>query len=150
RMSRRRHPPRGNKRFPGGRPVHWPSLRRRPSFLNPPSLPRRIFFDTLTLDAREPDAHSAGVLEIGGRPGAGARVAERVVPRGQAGGRTRYRKGSIRLAGGNAAVPAAERSLWEVRSSLPSKREARVFIGFHEGVLVALHAIIKKGRKAPA
>jgi len=40
--------------------------------------------------------------------------------------------------------------LWEVRSSLPSKREARVFIGFHEGVLVALHAVIKKGRKAPA
>ena len=40
--------------------------------------------------------------------------------------------------------------LWEVRSSLPSKREARVFIGFHEGVSVALHAIIKKGRKAPA
>ena len=40
--------------------------------------------------------------------------------------------------------------LWEVRSSLPSKREARVFIGFHEGVLVALHAIVKQGRKAPA
>ena len=40
--------------------------------------------------------------------------------------------------------------LWEVRSSLPSKREARVFIGFHEGVLIALHAIIKKGRKAPS
>jgi phage-related protein len=40
--------------------------------------------------------------------------------------------------------------LWEVRSSLPSKREARVFIGFHDGMLVALHATIKKGRKAPA
>jgi phage-related protein len=40
--------------------------------------------------------------------------------------------------------------LWEVRSSLPSKREARVFIGFHDGMLIALHAIIKKGRKAPA
>lgn len=39
--------------------------------------------------------------------------------------------------------------LWEVRSSLPSKREARVFFGFHEGVLVALHAIIKKARRAP-
>jgi phage-related protein len=40
--------------------------------------------------------------------------------------------------------------LWEVRSSLPSKREARVFFGFHQGMLIALHAIIKKARKAPA
>jgi phage-related protein len=40
--------------------------------------------------------------------------------------------------------------LWEVRSSLPSKREARVFFGFHDGMLVALHAVIKKGRKASA
>jgi phage-related protein len=40
--------------------------------------------------------------------------------------------------------------LWEVRSSLPSKREARVFFGFHDGMLIALHAIIKKARKAPA
>jgi phage-related protein len=40
--------------------------------------------------------------------------------------------------------------LWEVRSSLATKREARVFFGFHEGMLVALHAIIKKTRKTPA
>jgi phage-related protein len=40
--------------------------------------------------------------------------------------------------------------LWEVRSSLPSSREARVFFGFHEGILVALHAIIKKTQKTPA
>lgn len=39
--------------------------------------------------------------------------------------------------------------LWEVRSALPSKREARVFIGFHDGVLVALHAIIKKTQRTP-
>ncbi|MEJ2435370.1 MAG: type II toxin-antitoxin system RelE/ParE family toxin [Pseudolabrys sp.] len=38
--------------------------------------------------------------------------------------------------------------LWEVRSSLPSRREARVFIGFHDGTLVALHALVKKGRRA--
>lgn len=37
--------------------------------------------------------------------------------------------------------------LWEVRSSLPSKREARVFFGFHDEMLVALHAVIKKSRK---
>jgi phage-related protein len=40
--------------------------------------------------------------------------------------------------------------LWEVRSSLASRREARVFFGLHEGTLIALHAIIKKSRKVPA
>lgn len=38
--------------------------------------------------------------------------------------------------------------LWEVRSSLPSRREARVIIGFHDGVLIALHGVIKKTRRA--
>ena len=37
--------------------------------------------------------------------------------------------------------------LWEVRSSLPSRREARVFFGFHDGMLIALHAMIKKTQK---
>jgi phage-related protein len=37
--------------------------------------------------------------------------------------------------------------LWEVRSTLPSRREARVLFGFHEGMLVALHAFIKKTQK---
>ncbi len=40
--------------------------------------------------------------------------------------------------------------LWEVRSSLATRREARVVFGFHEGTLIALHAIIKKTRKTPA
>jgi phage-related protein len=40
--------------------------------------------------------------------------------------------------------------LWEVRSSLATRREARVLFGFHEGMLIALHAIIKKTRKTPA
>ena len=39
--------------------------------------------------------------------------------------------------------------LWEVRASLPSKREARIFFGFHDGLLVAVHAIIKKTQKTP-
>ncbi|HLW93473.1 MAG TPA: type II toxin-antitoxin system RelE/ParE family toxin [Roseiarcus sp.] len=34
--------------------------------------------------------------------------------------------------------------LWEVRSSLPSKREARVLFGFHDSTLIALDAFIKK------
>ncbi len=37
--------------------------------------------------------------------------------------------------------------LWEVRSSLPNKREARVLFGFHDGDLIALHAFIKKTRR---
>jgi phage-related protein len=37
--------------------------------------------------------------------------------------------------------------LWEVRSTLASKREGRVLFGFHEGILIALHAFIKKTQK---
>ena len=40
--------------------------------------------------------------------------------------------------------------LWEVRSSLPSKRKARVLFGFHRGELIALHAFIKKTQKTAA
>ncbi len=39
--------------------------------------------------------------------------------------------------------------LWEVRSELPSHRIARVFLCFDEGVLVAVHAFIKKTQKTP-
>jgi phage-related protein len=37
--------------------------------------------------------------------------------------------------------------LWEVRSTLRSSSEARVLFGFHSGMLIALHAFIKKTRK---
>src|SRR5437588_11546379 len=40
--------------------------------------------------------------------------------------------------------------LWEIRASLPSKREARIFFGFDNGILIAVHAIIKKTQKTPA
>lgn len=40
--------------------------------------------------------------------------------------------------------------LWEVRSSLPSRREARVLFGFHDGMLIALTAFIKKTQATPA
>jgi phage-related protein len=39
--------------------------------------------------------------------------------------------------------------LWEVRATLPSNRQARIFFGFHDGMLVALHAIMKKTQKTP-
>ena len=40
--------------------------------------------------------------------------------------------------------------LWELRSTLPSQRIARVLLCFHEQTLVALHGFIKKTRKTPA
>lgn len=40
--------------------------------------------------------------------------------------------------------------LFEVRSTLPSRREARLLFGFHEGRLIALHAFIKKAQRTPA
>ncbi|MFO1080568.1 MAG: type II toxin-antitoxin system RelE/ParE family toxin [Reyranellaceae bacterium] len=42
------------------------------------------------------------------------------------------------------------KGLWEVRSSLPSRREARILFGFHDGMLIALHAFIKKTQATPA
>jgi phage-related protein len=39
--------------------------------------------------------------------------------------------------------------LWEVRSSLPSRRGGRVLFGFYDEMLVALHAFIKKSQKTP-
>ena len=40
--------------------------------------------------------------------------------------------------------------LWEIRASLPRKREARIFFGFDNGILIAVYAIIKKTQKTPA
>jgi phage-related protein len=40
--------------------------------------------------------------------------------------------------------------LYEIRTSLPSNRISRVFVGLDRGALVALHAIIKKTPKTPA
>lgn len=39
--------------------------------------------------------------------------------------------------------------LWEVRSSLPSNRIARVLFSVHQGRILALHGFIKKSRKTP-
>ena len=39
--------------------------------------------------------------------------------------------------------------LWEVRSSLPSNRIARVLFCVHEGRMVLLHGFIKKSQKTP-
>jgi phage-related protein len=39
--------------------------------------------------------------------------------------------------------------LWEVRTTLPSKAIARVFLCHHDGTLYALHGFIKKTQKTP-
>ncbi|NKI96841.1 type II toxin-antitoxin system RelE/ParE family toxin [Rhizobacter sp. SG703] len=44
---------------------------------------------------------------------------------------------------------AMGQGLWEIRTQLPSQRIARVLICQEEGVLVALHAFIKKTQKTP-
>lgn len=41
------------------------------------------------------------------------------------------------------------RGLWEVRTDLPNRRTARVFVCFYQGRLVALHGFIKKARATP-
>ena len=40
--------------------------------------------------------------------------------------------------------------LWEIRTTLATKRTARVLICFHRGHLIALHGFIKKTRTTPA
>jgi len=46
-------------------------------------------------------------------------------------------------------VRSLKDGLWEVRSSLPSSRIARLILSFHEDTLVVLHGFIKKTRKTP-
>ena len=47
-------------------------------------------------------------------------------------------------------VRSLKSGLWEVRSTLPSQRIARMVLCFHEGTLVVVHGFIKKTQKAPA
>src|SRR5437763_15216026 len=46
-------------------------------------------------------------------------------------------------------VRSLKNGLWEVRSSLPSSRIARLILCFHEDTLVVLHGFIKKTPKTP-
>jgi hypothetical protein len=43
----------------------------------------------------------------------------------------------------------SEAGLWEVRSSLPSQRIARLILCFHDQTIVVLHGFIKKTYKTP-
>lgn len=46
-------------------------------------------------------------------------------------------------------MPVTWNGLWEVRSSLPSQRIARVIFAFDAGEIVLLHGFIKKTQKTP-
>jgi phage-related protein len=46
-------------------------------------------------------------------------------------------------------VRSLKDGLWEVRSSLPSQRIARLVLCFHEETLIVLHGFIKKTQKTP-
>ncbi len=47
-------------------------------------------------------------------------------------------------------VRSLKDGLWEVRSTLPSQRIARVLLCFHDETLIVLHGVIKKTQKTPA
>ena len=47
-------------------------------------------------------------------------------------------------------VRSLKHGLWEVRSTLPSQRVARLILCFHESRIVVLHGFIKKTRRTPA
>jgi phage-related protein len=46
-------------------------------------------------------------------------------------------------------VRSLKDGLWEVRSSLPSQRIARLVLCFHDETLIVLHGFIKKTQKTP-
>lgn len=51
---------------------------------------------------------------------------------------------------GRPLVGSLKDGLWEVRSSLPSQRIARLILCFHDEMLVVLHGFIKKTQKTRA
>jgi len=51
---------------------------------------------------------------------------------------------------GRPLVGSLKDGLWEVRSTLPSHRIARLILCFHDQMLIVLHGFIKKRQKTPA
>jgi phage-related protein len=47
-------------------------------------------------------------------------------------------------------VRSLKDGLWEVRSTLPSRRIARLMLCFHDNEIVVLHAFVKKTRSTPS
>lgn len=51
---------------------------------------------------------------------------------------------------GKPLVGAMKGGIWEVRSSLPSRRIARVLFGVEDGRMVVLHGFVKKTAQTPS
>src|SRR5208337_2758533 len=107
-------------------------------------------YGTLSADDRPAQARSAGVLAIcrrrracSGLAGELPREDQRVIGRDIA-------KVQFGWPIGLPVCRPLGKGLYEVRSSLPSGREARVLFGFHDGMLIALTAFIKKSQATPA
>jgi phage-related protein len=47
-------------------------------------------------------------------------------------------------------VRSLKNGLWEVRTSLPSRRIARLILCFHDDTLIILHGFIKKTQQTPS
>jgi phage-related protein len=46
-------------------------------------------------------------------------------------------------------VRSLKGGLWEVRSTLPSQRIARLIVCFHQNMIIVLHGFIKKTKRTP-
>ena len=95
-------------------------------------------------DGRRLGSYPAPLLALDCRsrtcPGMVDRIADRRPPHHW----PRYSEDAIWLADWSSMCRPLSGRLWEIRTSLPSKREARVLFGFHDNELIALHAFIKK------
>ena len=69
---------------------------------------------------------------------------------GPARDRDRSGDGAIRLADRDALCRPLGQGLWEVRSTLPSRRIARLLFFVHDDRIGVVHGFIKKTRKTPA
>jgi phage-related protein len=96
------------------------------------------------------EAYSLAALEIHRGSRAGAGLAQRIAPQGSTDNWTDIAKVQFGWPIGLPVCRPLGKGLWEVRSSLPSRREARVLFGFHDGMLIALTAFIKKTQATPA
>ena len=102
------------------------------------------------MDDGKAKTRPARILEIERRARTSARVVERVAREDQRKIGRDIAKVQFGWPIGLPVCRPLSQGLWEVRSSLPSKREARVLFGFYNGMLIALHSFIKKRQQTPA
>ena len=92
---------------------------------------------------------AAGLLPKQQREGAGTRLAQRLDAADRQAVGQDLMRAQWRWPLGMPLCRPMGQGLWEIRTELPSNRIARVLLCLDEGVLVALHAFIKKTQKTP-